>query len=298
MRNKKSSIDDLLKAATETKKTYDNEKVEVWQCKQDKLGNGSAVIRFLSTEVIGEPVPWAKIFSHGFKNPDNNRWYIENSLSTIGKPDPMGEYNNTLYATKDLTKIEQAKAQKRKLNFFSNILVVKDPENPQNEGKVFLYRYPQKVHTKLVDAMKPNNEGLDADDWTQPVDPFSPFEGCNVNLRIKKVGGWPNYDETTMGKQKPLASSDEEIEEILKQCQSLTALSAPDKFRTYAELQKKIAYVFGEEKRHSASDIADSIGKEFEAVRSIPKGLDAADNDDFDSDEDADAKYFRELANS
>lgn len=107
-----------------------------WEPTVDKAGNGYAVIRFLPAPK-GEDFPFVRVFSHGFKGPSGS-WYIENSLTTIGKQDPCSDYNTMLWNSGSEADKEQARVQKRKLHFVSNILVVKDSENPQNEGKVFL----------------------------------------------------------------------------------------------------------------------------------------------------------------
>lgn len=289
MRKNRSSIDDLLKAAESTKKTYDNDKVETWSCQGDKMGNGSAVIRFLQAPV-GESVPWAKIWTHGFKNEQNGRWYIENSRTTLGEADPMQEFNNSLYATKDEAKIKQAKEQKRKLSYYANILVVKDPANPENEGKVFLFRFGQKIFDKIMLAMKPDNTGLEPEDWSQPIDPFSFFDGANFNLKMEKVAGFANFDKSNFGKQKPVAATDEEIESIWKQCQSLTAIVAPEKFKSFEELSKKINWVFGSAPV-SAPTTASSIADQLES----DSGINSKVSPDTSGD-DADLDYFRKLS--
>ena len=104
-----------------------------WKPEIDKSGNGFAVIRFLPP-VDGEDVPWARVFNHGFQGP-TGLWYIENSLTTLGKKDPVSEYNSQLWNSGIEANKEVARKQKRRLTYISNIYVVTDSKNPQNEGK-------------------------------------------------------------------------------------------------------------------------------------------------------------------
>ena len=297
LRKSKSSIEALLKAATPEKKLYKNDKTEVWSCKGDQMGNGSAVIRFMPAPK-GESVPWAKMFSFGFKNPVTNRWYIQNSLSTLGLTDPMKEFNDTLYATKDVQKIAQAKTQKQKLSYYANVLIVNDPTNPENNGTVQLFRFGQKIFDKIIAAMQPDNTGLEPDDWKSPIDPFCAFEGVNFTIKMKKLKGYANFDDSGFSvRSKPIAETDEAISALWDQCKSLGAITANDKFKSYDDLKKEVDKVFGgSAPKHvstvtqSASETADDIGEEFDTAtkQSSPPPWE-------DSDDDLD--YFKNLAN-
>ena len=125
----------------------------LWKPEVDKAGNGYAVIRFLPAP-DGEDLPWAKLYTHAFQA--SGGWYIENSLTTLGQKDPVSEYNSQLWNNGTDAGKELARKQKRKLTYISNIYVVKDPANPENEGKVFLYKYGKKIFDKLTAAMQPS----------------------------------------------------------------------------------------------------------------------------------------------
>lgn len=207
-------------------------------------GNGYAVIRFLPAPE-GETLPWAKLYSHAFE--DVGGWYIENSLTTIGQNDPVGELNRSLWSQGEGSAgQEQARKQKRKLNYYSNIYVVKDPANPQNEGKVFLYRYGKKIHDKIMAALKPEF----ADE--KPCDVFNFWEGANFKLKIKTVGGYWNYDSSEFSEPCALSQDDDELEEIYNQQYSLAAFTAPDQFKTYEQLQERLDIVLGNKKKQRA----------------------------------------------
>ena len=208
----------------------------IWKPEMDKSGNGYAVIRFLPAP-DGEDLPWVKVFSHAFQGPGG--WYIENSLTTINQKDPVGELNRSLWNSGSDADKETARKQKRKLSFYANIYVVKDPANPQNEGGVFLYKFGKKIFDKIMEAMQPEFE-----DET-PINPFDFWQGANFKLKLKKVAGYWNYDSSEFDRPGPLLDDDDALEAIWKKEQSLTDFVAPDKFKTYDELDKRLNYVLG-----------------------------------------------------
>ena len=208
----------------------------IWKPEMDKSGNGYAVIRFLPAP-DGEDLPWVKVFSHAFQGPGG--WYIENSLTTINQKDPVGELNRSLWNSGSDADKETARKQKRKLSFYANIYVVKDPANPQNEGGVFLYKFGKKIFDKIMEAMQPEFE-----DET-PINPFDFWQGANFKLKLKKVAGYWNYDSSEFDRPGPLLDDDDALEAIWKKEQSLTEFVAPDKFKSYDELDKRLNYVLG-----------------------------------------------------
>ena len=216
----------------------------IWKPEMDKSGNGYAVIRFLPAP-DGEDLPWVKVFSHAFQGPGG--WYIENSLTTINQKDPVGELNRSLWNSGSDADKETARKQKRKLSFYSNIYVVKDPANPQNEGQVFLYKFGKKIFDKIMEAMQP-----EFDDET-PINPFDFWQGANFKLKLKKVAGYWNYDSSEFASPSPLLDDDDALEAIWKKEQSLQDFVAPDKFKTYDELDKRMNYVLGKTSTRKAS---------------------------------------------
>lgn len=208
----------------------------LWKPEMGKDGVGSAVIRFLPAPE-GEDLPWAKMYSHAFQGPGG--WYIENSLTTIGQKDPLGEYNRELWNTGSETNKEIVRKQKRKLNYYSNIYVVKDPANPQNEGKVFLFKYGKKIFDKIMEAMQPEFED------EEPINPFDFWAGANFKLKIVKKDGYWNYDKSEFDRVAPLLDDDDALETIWKKEYSLTAITAPDQFKSYEDLERRMNMVLG-----------------------------------------------------
>ena len=208
----------------------------LWKPEVDKAGNGYAVIRFLPAP-DGEDLPWAKLYTHAFQG--TGGWYIENSLTTLGSKDPVSEYNSQLWNSGVDSDKEVARKQKRKLSYYSNVYVVKDPSNPSNEGKVFLFRYGKKIFDKITAAMQPEFE-----DET-PINPFDFWAGANFKIKIKKVAGYWNYDSSEFAAPAPLLDDDDAMEAVWKQQHSLAEIVAPDQFKSYEDLKKRLDYVLG-----------------------------------------------------
>ena len=226
----------LVKEVEKMNSTSSGGDDRLWKPEMDKTGNGYAVIRFLPAP-DGEDLPWVKMYSHGFQGPGG--WYIENSLTTIGQKDPVSEYNRTLWNSGNDKDKEIVRKQKRKLSYYSNIYVVKDPANPANEGRVFLFKFGKKIFDKIMAAMQPEFE-----DET-PINPFDFWQGANFKLKIRKVDGYWNYDKSEFDSPSPLLDDDDALEALWKKQYSLNALTATDQFKTYEELQTRLDYVLG-----------------------------------------------------
>lgn len=286
---------DIQKLMSEVEKTEKKfvEDDRFWKLEVDKAGNGQAEIRFLPPPK-GEDLPWVQIWTHGFQGP-TGKWYIENCRSTIGEDDPVNELNNKLWNSvtdDDADERKQARRQKRKLQYISNILVVNDPQNPENEGKVFLFKYGAKIFEKIKDLMKPEFDDSD------PINPFDFDEGANFKLRRSKVAGYPNYDKSAFSKQSALFGGDEDKQEEVWNAQhSLAAEIAPDQFKSYDELKKKLMFVLNDEADVPSTaedlDLAEEKPrkKKEKKEREIPEASADVDDDDDDS-----LSYFAKLA--
>ncbi len=235
---KQNSLDKLLGAVqsentSQEKKSYVDDRL--WKPVMDKTGNGFAIIRFLPAPK-GEELPWAKLWNHAFQGP-TGQWYIENSLTTIGQNDPVSEHNSALWNSGVESDKEIARKQKRKLQYYSNIYVVKDSANPENEGKVFLYRYGKKIFDKIMETMQPAFE-----DET-PVNPFDFWEGANFKLKLRKVDGYWNYDKSEFEAPSALFDDDDKLEDLWGQEYSLSAFTDTTNFKSYDELKKRLDVV-------------------------------------------------------
>ena len=259
----------------------------LWKLEVDKGGNGYAVIRFLPAP-DGEDLPFVKLYSHAFQGPGG--WYIENSLTTLGQKDPVSEFNSQLWNNGTDAGKDTARRQKRKLTYISNIYVVKDPANPENEGKVFLYKYGKKIFDKLTAAMQPEFEDEEA------IDPFDFWQGANFKLKAKNVAGYRNYDSSEFAATSALLKDDDAMEDIWKKEYSLAELVAADQFKSYDELKTRLGYVLGNKQ---VRNDAETVEQEFEDVKASAPVVETVESVSRVSaeDEDDDAmSYFAKLA--
>jgi hypothetical protein len=237
--NRKSSFDklseELAKASGKTE--YKNDDDRFWYPAVDKVGNGYAVVRFLPAPE-GEDVPFVRLFEHGFQGPTGS-WYIEKSLTTLGQQDPVSEYNTKLWNTGLESDKDKARKQKRRLHFISNIYVITDSANPENEGKVKLFKYGKKIFDKLYEANNPTHPD------EVKLDPFDLWEGANLKIKIRNVEGYRNYDSSSFEAASPLFDNDKKMEDVWKQESSLQEFINKKNFKTYEELQAKFHRVLG-----------------------------------------------------
>ena len=294
-----SSSLDKLRAAMETASPSDGGKQKsfsddtMWKPELDKTGNGYAVVRFLPTPE-GEEMPWVSYFDHGFQGPGG--WYIEKSLTTLNKQDPVSEYNSTLWNTGIEANKEIARKQKRRLHYVSNVYVISDPKNPDNEGKVFKYRFGKKIFEALKEAISPAFEDETA------INPFDlRGEGANFKIKIRKVDGYWNYDKSEFEKPAPLFADESKLNSTFSQVHSLSSVIAPSEFKTYEELKEKFERVIGGTSTSTAESVAEDLEEVpwanvvTETVASEPV-MQAAESTPQVEEDDA-MDYFKNLAN-
>ena len=231
-----SLTDKLIKQVEKLNDKGSNVDERIWKPSVDKSGNGYAIIRFLP-EPEGNELPWARVYTHAFQGPGG--WFIENSLTTLGQKDPVSEHNSQLWNSGSDANKEIARKQKRRLSYYSNIFIVADPSNPENEGKVFLYKYGKKIFDKIQEAMKPEF----ADET--PINPFDFWQGANFKLKIRRVEGYQNYDKSEFDSPSALFDDDAKLEKIYSMEHDLNEFTAPDKFKSYDDLKKRLVYVLG-----------------------------------------------------
>ena len=234
--NISSLIDEYNKQTTPETKSFDDERF--WKPELDKSGNGYAVIRFLPAPK-GEDIPWQRMFSHSFQGPGG--WYIENSLTTINKNDPVGEVNRRLWNSGSEADKETARRQKRKLSYFTNIYVVTDTKHPEHEGKVCLYKFGKKIFDKVMEAMQPQFDDEEA------INPFDLWKGANFKLKIRKVDGFWNYDKSEFDAVTPLLDTDGALEKVYDAEYPLKPFHEESNFKSYTELKEKMERVLGQE---------------------------------------------------
>ena len=294
-------VDELNKPTYERDDSTDN----YWKPTPDKAGNALAVIRFLPGPAVDgeDALPWVQYWDHGFQNKITGKWYIEKSLTTLGQKDPVSELNTKLWNAgsydDNSTERKQARDQKRRLHYVSNIQVISDPKNPQNEGKVFLYKYGKKIFDKITKMMNPDLESEEA------INPYCLWNGANFKLKMTRQSGFPNYDESTFLAPGPLTKDEAELEQTWKNEYSLAEIIDPKNFKTYDQLKARLDEVLGLSTKPIKTVTEESLERNLAKVR--------ADKDDdvpftdskpvakkaapvVEDDEDEDLAMFRKLA--
>ena len=282
-----------LESLNKTTTTQSSGKDErFWRPELDKSGNGFAIIRFLPA-VEGEELPWARLWSHAFQGPGG--WYIENSLTTMNKKDPVSEDNSRLWNTGLDSDKEIARKRKRKLTYYTNVLVVSDPKNPENEGQVKLFKFGKKIFDKITEAMQPQFED------EKPLNPFDFWEGADFKLKIRKVDGYWNYDKSEFSQVSPVADNDDEIQSVWKRQFALTEFSDPSTFKSYDELKarfEKVVYGTGNTTTADKIDtptIDDEVSAPVVEKKSEPKPSVAPVESIDDAGDDDTMDYFSKL---
>ena len=281
--NRMNNLQSLTKQVEKLSEKPSYEDERIWKCERDKTGNGYAVIRFLPAPT-GEDVPWVRLWTHGFKGPGG--WYIENSLTTPrsgypnGSDDPVSKSNTILWNSGIESDNNIARERKRKLSYYSNILVLEDSANAENEGKVFLFRYCKKIFEKIESVMNPEFKD------EEPMNPFDFWSGANFKLKIRQVDGFANYDKSEFASPSPLYDGeDAKLESVWKQQHSLQGVLAPENFKSYQELEARFNTVIA---RDTGGDFGETIE---ESTNDPVASVDAAESTSEET-----LEYFKKLA--
>ena len=293
LKRSKSNLDTLIGELNKVaepqsqKQSYSDDRF--WKPELDKSGNGYAVFRFLPA-VKNEDLPWARLWSHAFQGPGG--WYIENSLTTLNKKDPVSESNSLLWNSGVDADKEIARKRKRKLSYIANVLIINDAKHPENEGQIKLFKFGKKIFDKITEAMKPEFED------EKPINPFDFWEGANFKLKIRKVDGYWNYDKSEFDSPTAIADNDESIEEIWNKQYALKPFLAPENFKSYDELKSKLDKVLsGVRNTGTAEDVAippaAQVSKPDVVAEAVSAPTPAVEQDE-DSDETL--SYFSKLA--
>ena len=266
---------ELAKVNAPTQTSYED--ARLWKPDLDKSGNGFAILRFLP-QPSGEDLPWVRLWNHAFSGPGG--WYIENSLTTIGKNDPVSEYNTELWNSGNEADKETARKQKRILKYYANVLIVSDPKHPENDGTVRLFRFGKKIFDKITEAMNPAFEDETA------VNPFDMWQGANFKLKIRKVDGYWNYDKSEFDSVSEIEGGDDRLETIYNGLHSLQEFVDPKNFKTYDELKEKL------HKTLTGSSVKGTV----EVYNPPSEAVAAADEAIATTDEEDTISYFAKLA--
>ena len=283
-----SLTEKLIKQVEKLNDTGSKDDERFWKPVMDKGGTGSAIIRFLPAPE-GCELPWAQVWSHAFQS--NGKWMIDNCLTTLGQNCPVCEANRELWNTGSKDNQNIVRDRKRKLSYFANIYVVKDPANPANEGRVFLYKFGKKIFDKIMASMQPEF------DDEEPINPFDFWKGANFKLKLVKKDGYWNYDKSEFAPSSALLDDDDELETIYKSLNNLNDFVSPSEFKSYEDLKKRLDYTLGLKGTPKFQD-PETIGEEeeVEVSRSVKETVSVRPSASSDDEDDDTLAYFARLA--
>ena len=279
--------DSLKKEVNVENRTCDDDRI--WKPKMGKDNTGYAVIRFLPGLDVNK-TPWVRVYSHGFQGP-TGKWYIEKSLTTIGQQDPVSEYNSKLWNSGIESNKDIARKQKRRTSYYANVMVLKDPGDPSNEGKVMIYQFGQRIFDKIMASMQPEFADEEA------VNPFDLIEGANFRIKIKIVSGYWNYDSSEFERPSALSEEESKLESVFNAQHDVHEFIDPSTFKSYDELNAKLMTTIGtgveenEAPRQVSVPTAETTDtkEEFSSVFDKPTSSVSNDDDDLEN-------YFKSLA--
>lgn len=226
-KNASKMKESLHKLAQEPKNSYDDDRF--WTLTKDKIGNGLATIRFLPQQDPSDS-PIILTFRHAFQK--DGRWFIDECPHTIGEKCPICEYSSSIWNTNE----DEARMYWRTKGYIANILVVKDPAKPENDGKVFMFKFGKKIYDKIMNIVAPEEED------EEPVNIFDFDAGLDFKLKLGQVAGYNNYDKSSfVFKQTKVGGGKlKEQEAIFNAIHKLDEFVDPERFKTYDQLLKKL----------------------------------------------------------
>jgi len=296
LKKSSGSVDKLTKELEKLNSPNGNsgDDERLWKPDVDKAGNGFCIIRFLPAPAVDgdDALPWVRIFDHGFQGPGG--WYIENSLTTIGQPDPASEHNSVLWNSGIEANKEIARKQKRRLKYVSNVLIIQDSKHPEHEGQIKLFKYGKKIFDKITEAMNPPFPDK------APINPYDFWAGANFKLKIRKFEGYQNYDLSEFEASSALFDGDDaKLEALWQKEYSLKEFHDAKNFKSYEELSRRLNKALGLDGRtvapfpseNNTSAVPGRVAPQTQkpSTAETPKAATSADQDD-------DEEYFRNLA--
>jgi hypothetical protein len=163
-------------------------------------------------------------------------------------------------------------------------MVVKDDKNPENEGKVFLFRYGKKIFDKISSVMNPEYPD------EKPMNPFDFWNGANFKIKIRNVAGYRNYDASEFDRSAPLKDDDAELEKIWNSQYSLKEFTDVKNFKSYDELKRRLTEVLGDAPAAPAPRAAEPTFSGPKSNKTIE------DTPPWNEGEEEDLDYFKNMA--
>lgn len=273
------SFDDLVSSTSvnnpfvETKKLAYESDNRFYQLTKDSDGNGQALVSFLPD---AERKTVLQVYKFNITNHVNGSRRFINMISptTCGQPDPIQEEWQRLWNSGDR---EGARQYSRSIRYITNIKVVRDPENPDNEGKIFLYEMSAKLFDKLKQALCPSDKEIALGASRKEI--FNPTSGWIFKLTARKQpSGITTYDSSEFVYNpdiKVYKSVDEAIADIKNKTHKLSWFLEPSNYPSYDTIADKLAWLKGEK---SGNTSASAVKVEVNNAEPVPEIKDEQPN--------------------
>jgi hypothetical protein len=161
---------------------------------------------------------------------------------------PICEYRSKIWATDNKELINTITPLRKNKRWLYNAYIVKDPTNPDNEGKIKLLNAGEQLEKVIEDA----RSGDFKDEFGFRIFDLSD-KGCNLTIKVtKNQGGYPQYTSSRFTSPTAIASldSDSAIDEVHSNIKPLDTIF---KIRTYNEVKDLLdVHFLGKDKQSSA----------------------------------------------
>lgn len=191
---------------------------EFYQPSADKGRDGvyKALVRFLPN--VHNPAQ-SKIMKYyvWLEDPTTNEGFSVDCPSTVGKKSILKDMYWKLKKSESVKDQELADSHfSRVESHIALVQILKDPNQPELEGKIMVYKFGAKINQKIEAQLKP--------EFGDPVNPFDLFEGKVFALHIVKKMKWNNYDQCGfVGDKTPLVLDGQPIKRTKEDMEKVTA---------------------------------------------------------------------------
>lgn len=164
-----------------------------------KDGKFSVILRFLPSHP-DEIKPFVENRTHMFKV-NGDQWFGCDCLGKFGKPCPICEYNREQFKKYGKEEGRARSFGKARSKYVCNVLVVRNANNTEQEGKVYRFEFGAQIMKMISEAMTEKDDGLSV---TPAINPFDWTLGANFVYEGVQSSNGPKLDASHFGPQQAI----------------------------------------------------------------------------------------------